>query len=381
VLDAQARMFTAPELRVQAQSLRMRIGDAGRVRCSELGERSEVRASPYLARVVSAYCLHFGEPELPEGMAAGAEQVAKIRVHVSWNGTDAQNAATESVLEEVLARTPWFHPRAQGEAELRLAGELGSTHSVTEAVREAPWFERVSYQDQESYLSPVDEPYLESESYTEQVPFTDYERREEACYEGEQGGTGTGTTRLCTHTFPVTRYRSEQRTRLVTKHRTRYETRYRTVTRYRDEPRVFRYEVNEHAVQYRGECHGALVTGALGNAASIHWSDAFTQTGDQHETTFVPSGVIPQHPVFLSDAEWLERASSALPEVVERAARDAWLSHFCAVSAPSEAPLAHAAARCAYGAPGRTPAWADGALRTLLNDDFAQLARLSLLSR
>jgi hypothetical protein len=382
VLDAQARMFTAPELRVQAQSLRMRIGDAGRVRCSELRERGEVRASPYLARVVSAYCLHFGEPELAEGTRAGPEQVSQISVHVSWNGrADTQDSTIQSALEQVLSRTPWFHPRAQAEAELRLAGQLESTHNVVPAVREAPWFEQVPYQDQESYLFPVDEPYLESESYREQVPYTDYERREEACHDDEQGGTGTGSSRLCTHTFPVTRYRSEERTRLVTKHRTRYETRYRTVTRHRDEPRVFRYEVSEHTAQYRGECHGALVTGALGDAFSVHWADTFTLAGDQHDVVFVPAGVMPQRPALLSDAEWLERASSILPEVVERAAWDAWLQRFCSPSAPADAPLAHAAARCAYGAHGRTPSWADGALRTLLNDDFAQVARLALPSR
>ena len=369
VLEREARVLSAPELRAQAQAEHARVAEAGRARCAELAASPVVTASPYLSRWASAYCVHFSAAAWPD--RAAPEQVSQLSVHVSWNGTSDRDALrSELAIRDALARTPWFHAQATGRAELALTGELHSTHSTSPAVREAPWFERVPYESQESYLVPVEEPYLDTEDYDEEVPYTDYERRTETCYGYEAHGDSPG---LCTHEVPVTRYRTEHRQRLVQKTRTRYETRYRLVTLYRDEARVFRYDVVQHRAEHQAECHGTLQIGGPAQGVPVHWADSFTQEGDQHGVTFMPAGVTPSVFSALSEGEWLARASLALPAAVERAARDAWAREYCTPAPPPGAEPAHAAARCTHGARNNAPAWAHAALRELLRDDWSGL--------
>ena len=73
---------------------------------------------------------------------------------------------------------------------------------------------------------------METEYYSVQVPYTAYESQSYSCGDHK-------SHRTCTRSHSVTRYRTDHRTRFVTRSHTEYRNQTRTVTRYRDVPRVF----------------------------------------------------------------------------------------------------------------------------------------------
>jgi hypothetical protein len=93
--------------------------------------------------------------------------------------------------------------------------------------------------DHETVHESYQEPYDDTESYVEQVPYTEYRTRTELC--------GTAT---CTTSEPITAYRSERKTRTVTRHRTAWRTVTKAVTKYRSVPRSFHFEALEQIGHY-----------------------------------------------------------------------------------------------------------------------------------
>ena len=298
---------------------------AAEARCGAL-----VPETPYLTWIADRYCAHFGLartdalplPELRGGLVVDGS-VAGV--------TDAQRTNLASAVVAAFRASVWFAPGAPTVAA-RLEGSVAQTVESHEVELAAGWTETVSYTEDEHTQEAYQEPYEDTEQVmvTNQVPCGDT-------------------------TCPETSWESHS----VTKYRTAYRDVTTTVTKYRDEPRVFRYR----AMQSTQRDTAALrVHTELADAAV---DDDFVERGYDHDVTFAPAGVAPQRPDLLSQGQLVDREQGKLAAAM-RAALDArFVAQFCAEASFT----AETAARCLYGDPSHPPPGARAALAAVFAGD------------
>lgn len=313
--------------------------------------------SPYLARLTSRYCAHFGtQAPLP---ALLPEIVGGIAIAGAVSGmTDEQRARLEVAVESALRSTPWFAEEGPARARVALGGHQAVAYGSAQVARTAPWSETVRYTERESYQEPYQESYQESyqepyqESYTVQVPHTEYHTESYSC--------GYGSTQsTCTRTVSSTSYRSETqyRTAFRTAHRTAYRTAYRTawrdVSKTREEPRTFEFAAIEETGNYSGTWSFAVALGASSGPLDVVVADSHREVGYDHDVTFPAANVWPTRAQLPSFDGWFARLLAQLTTVLPARLTEHWGTSFCQM--PSFG--AETAARCAYGAvlpgPGR----------------------------
>lgn len=356
-LELEARLtrvkdvLALPELAHVARKLDAELARRARAACSRLGPLD----GPHTRALVRRYCRHLRvapPPALPlPETFNGLELTAAVREVEPTRAT-----ALARRLEDAFAGSP-FHDAA---ARATLRGALGGHFRVGFASRrvtvDAPWVEQVPYTAHETYQ----QAYTDYETYTTQVPYTVYESYTYNCGSGSQ-------YRSCTGSRPRTQYRSETRTRPVT----RYRPATRVVTRYRGEPRVFRFD----AVRVTGSYDDALTLRIQLDAGApllVRAGTLVIKEGLDHDASFPPAGVHPSRPN-LPDAEtWWGEASAALERALLGTLRGLWQSRFCAAPRYD----VESAARCLRGADAPLPEPVAAALMTSFGADARRLASL-----
>jgi hypothetical protein len=237
--------------------------------------------TPYWRWLLARYCGHWGQardlPVLPnlrsklvvEGVVAGE--------------TEAQTEDLRVRLADAFKASVWFAANARVTAHASFDGRVATSFESHPVALSANYTEQVPYTDYETQQESYQEPYNDTETYTEQVPHTEYQSQTHSC--------GDST---CTDSVPVTVYSSETRTRTVTKYRTAYRSVTKPVTRYRDVARVFSYQGIERSGSYASTLRVRVDRDVPVTAAAVN-TPGHTVHGVDHDVTFTPAGVFPQH--------------------------------------------------------------------------------------
>ncbi len=310
------------------------VRTAGAAACTSLEPRA---TTPYVSWAIASYCKHFGVDDvkvLPrsnlrtgvmiEGSIVGIPPEETVRIREALTG-----AFRESV---------WFAPSAARSARGNLGGKLTATFNAKTVSRTANWVEQVPYTDYETRQESYQEPYNDTEYYQEQVPRTEYHSESYPC--------GSST---CTRSVPTTVYSSESRTRTVTKYRTAYRSVTVPVTKYRDVPRSFTYEAVERSGRYVSSLRIRIDRESLDAAAEI--SGDFFEHGFDHDVTNVDAGVSPSRANLPALADFTAREEGRLRAEL-RARLDArYAELYCSTTSFT----VEEAAACAYLAPAKVP--------------------------
>lgn len=333
-------------------AIRSRVAQHAQGRCVQL-EAATREVGPYARALAERTCLAMEAS--PSAHVTLPHQVARVVLAGSVQGVSA--ALLESLragVSQAIAKSSLFDPAAQAALEVTVAGFVRYGVSRAPVMRSAGWTEQVPYASTETYQESYQEPYADQEYYTERVPYTTY-------------------TYSNGHSVPTTQYRSETRSRTVTKYRTQYRTRTRPVTRYRDEPRIFSYPAVHVEASYEAgftsEIHAPLLRTFSIAAARTASDDAY-----QHDASFAPAGVRPSSgdvrdlpSLFADDVAFVANrfASGWRATTLDSACKGAG---FASVDA---------GARCVWLAGGDAPDAAFLALRPVFGADVPAMAELT----
>ncbi len=358
-LAAHATLLRRAELAPTLAAVSPSVVASGREVCSSAAARIHPD-TPYYARIAARLCRHFGgivslEPPLPYVVSS-----LTLAGHID-GASEEDRARVFAAVQRGLEASPFWDAAAGRVATVTLSGHNRAAYDKQSRTITRPWVEQVPYQALETYDEPYTEYYPETETYDEQVPYTDYETQSRPC----------GNT-TCTESVPVTRYRSESRTRTVTRQRTAFRQRTRTVTRYRDEDRIFTFEALELSGAYDADLSATIDVKQDLPPFVVHFSAQETQRGLEHDTSFPPAGVTPSHTLLPTASAWLAGRTGALAGETGRTARDHWLRAFCARGAFA----LEEASRCAYGSPQSLPSAARAALADAVGPDVDLTLRL-----
>jgi hypothetical protein len=342
---------------VDFQNWRREIEDSvhgvGRTKCDALVPRA---TTPYWSWVVASYCRHFGGGEVK--IVTRANLRTGLVVEGSVVGIPVEDTSRiRTTLAGAFRESVWFSPDAPKSAHALLGGKMAAMFEAHTVAKTANWTEQVPYTAYEDAQESYQEPYTDQESYSEQVPHTEYKTETHPC-----GSTS------CTETHPETVYSSETRYRTVTKYRTQYRTVQKAVTRYRDVPRSFTYEALERtghyvsALRIRFDRDSPEVTAEIKNDSFEH--------GFDHDVTNPDAGVSPERANLPTLATLIAHEEARLKAEVKVKLDGAYREAYCS---GSQYTLEEAAA-CSYLAPADVPAAVHAALRGAFGDDEMQLA-------
>lgn len=348
------------ELAPVAPELDRLVAEAGARTC--VASTAKAGEQPFALAVVAAYCKRVGGPMPP--WRARPLLVSELTIEGDLAGSPAaERPETERVVASAVERSVWYAPGGAARARAVVGGSVGAAFTARPTELTRSWTERVPYRDVEQYQESVQVPYTETEHYTEQVPYTDYETVNEPCPSGRG---------VCPRSRPVTRYRSESRTRQVTRTRTETRERTRPVTRYRDEPRVFRFQATKHEGRYEVNATVVVQLGQGSRPVTVRHTDEHAETAFEHDAEFEPAGVHPERGELLAATAWRSRQRAKLGELVTRALDAAWLGAYCTEAVAS----VEEAARCAHARPNPAPQAVLAQLGQLVDDDPELVLRL-----
>ena len=347
VLDARRGALPFDDFAALWPLLENELTTAATARCkSVLPGRPE--DAPYLASLVSAYCITLRAPA-PAPVALGL--ASGLQVAVSVEGmTEAQHSAAQRLVSALFAESAWHDYASPSQLTGEVTGKNEYRFTTREEELEAPWQESVSYQDTETYQ----ESYTEMEHYTEQVPTTVYRTESYRC--GSYNAPST-----CTRQVPSTEYRTQSGTRPVTKQRTAK----RNVTRYRTEERLHTYRALRRDGAYQARWQVELQFGQLpgGPALRIPVTVSASQYGYDHDETFEAAQLAPGRANLMTSAAWFDYVLGQLEDKVRDQLEARWRATFCNLSSYD----AETAARCARGS--QPPAAARAALAAVFGGD------------
>lgn len=328
-------------------ALRGEIAAAGQSRCAAMAP-IDPAAAPYLARMAAAYCQHFGV--VAPALAPMPDSVNGVAVTGEIAGmTVSQRALLERALQGWLRESPWYEPAAATRATTALEGEQSVSFAQAPIRLSAAWTQRVSYQ--------VDVPVEELvvvRSYTDDGW---YPGMVSPSIQFEPSSTKAAPAKKAATTPQETTYRTPPRIFL------RVEPRKitRTVTRFREEPRVYRYDATARTARYQASWELSLDVGASPLALRIDAADR--KTGLDHDAEFAPAGIEPSRAGLDSADVWTRRVLLRLAAELPPRLVAQWNASFCAEPTFT----AETAARCARG--GEPPAPARAALEPLFGAD------------
>jgi hypothetical protein len=321
----------------------------------------ELASSAFLRQFAATYCNGLEAPWPQESHVPFTISRFDVDVHV--NGlTAADNERLVAELNTVLRKTAWYSPSTTEVGRAQIEGSLTSDFFAEDVVMSAPYSVRIPYLDIESYQEPYDESYLATEYYTESVPTTVWSTESYSC------GTYT-RPQTCSRRTPHTEYRSESRSRPVTRHRTAYRSEERTVTRYREEPRTYEYQAREHHGRYAAAWRVAIEGPGWPSPLHAQFRRDDAQTAIEHDETFEPADLVPSHLRLRSHATWADQQIRYLARELIDTMTNAWTHTFCAKGSYD----AEEGARCVYGDGDNAPIRAKDALRSAFHGDLIDL--------
>jgi hypothetical protein len=313
---------------------------------------------PYWSWLVDHYCAHWGvrleERPAPPDLRAGLVVAGTVD-----GETDQEVARLRAALAAGFEDSVWFDARASGTARAALGGRIAVTFGAHPITLKKNWTEQVPYNEWVTTSEPFQEAYDETETYTEQVPYIEYRTVSQPC----------GDT-TCTESVPETCYRSETRTRVVTRYRTAYRDTTRLETRWRDEPRVFEYQATQRPGHYVAAVRVHIDGGVPEVLATA--TDDTTSSGIEHDVTFAPAGVHPEHADLVGRDLYIRTEEDVLRTRFVRALDDSFRRVHCSASSYT---LEEAAA-CAYLDPRGAPPAVRAALREELGDEEPLVVQL-----
>jgi hypothetical protein len=333
-------------------ALRGEISASGQARCAAMAPIVP-DASPYLARLAAEYCRHFGVvapelPPLPDG-------VSGLTVTGGITGMSAaQRARLDRALQDFLRASPWYEPAAGTRVTSTVAGSQSVRYAQAPITLSAAWNLRVSYQDEvwsEELVPTVSSTFSgEVNRSTYVAPHPQYE---------------ASAKELPPDRAPPERPAPQEKTPAQGKPGYTYRmvprAVRRTVTRFRDEPRVYRYDAIARTARYRATWDLAL---ALGPAPlELHINAGDRRTGVDHDVEFAPAGVEPSRARLDDLDRWTQRVILRLAAELPPRLVAQWGLSFCREAAFT----AETAARCARG--GEPPAAARAELERLFGAD------------
>ncbi len=272
-----AELFAHPELDQWRASIGAAIHAAGRDVCSRIAPTT---TTPYWSWIANRYCTHFNiravEPMRLPNLRAGLAVMGTVQGTASGE-TERMRIA----LANAFKSSVWFAPDGAAPVRATLTGSIAAQFDSRSVTRTADYTEQVPYTDYETVQESYEEPYTDTEYYTEQVPHTEYRSESYSC--------GDST---CSRTVPETVYRSESRTRTVTKYRTQWRPVTRPVTRYRTENRTYTYSGIEHYGRYQSNLR--LVLGADFDGLVAQVQQNTSEEGFETDASFAAAGVYPQ---------------------------------------------------------------------------------------
>jgi hypothetical protein len=340
-LARHATTLDLAELGHRRAELAATIHTAGLASCAQL-TGSTSATMPYWTWLVDRACAHWGGPRLVVPVLP--HQVSRLDVTGAIDGARGdQNAQLRESITAAFRASVWYAPSAPATVRASLTGTIAATLSSRPVRLTAEWTESVPYTDYETSQESYQEPYDDTEWYWEQVPYTNSD----------------GTTS----------YRSEHKSRTVTKYRTAYRSVTNPVTKYRDESRTFEYEATHREGHY-ASAFRVDFDGALRDLVPSIASD-FGTTGIDHDVTHSPSGVTPRRANLMTFADFVAREQHRMRARVLAALGEHYRRVFCA--APTY--TLDAAAACAFFDPKDVPRPVQAAVRAMLGPDEPHLMR------
>jgi hypothetical protein len=343
-----------PELAAVGPELDAEIAAAGAKTCTKATQTAAEH--PFALELVAAYCKAVGGPMpawKPRPLLVGGVVISGGIIGTPPN----EQIELERAVSSAIEKSVWFTAMTDARAKVQLQGNVAATFTREQTELARPWTEQVPYEATETYQVPVSVPYVDTETYREQVPYTAYENKYESCHPPRTG--------MCTVTRPVTRYRDEQRTRQVTRMRTEYRTEVRQVTRYRNEPRIFRYPATKHEGRYRSTFFVSVDMGSNLRPIDARGSAEDGRVVHEHDAEFGSAGVHPERANLPSDLWWRQQQRDRVRDELLTSLERSWVQSFCSEGASS----IEEAARCARARPKPAPAAVRARIVELIGDD------------
>jgi hypothetical protein len=324
-------------------AIHVQLSEAGRAHCTRY---EAIGATPYWRWLTARYCGHWSAkrpvPILPDqyrGLIVDGEIAGETGDEASALRTALQDAFTKSAL---------YAPSGGGEVHATIDGHLAVHYSSQQVTLTASWTEQVPYTDYETQQESYQEPYDDTETYDEQVPTTEYV----PC--GDM-------------TCPQTVYHTETKTRTVTKYRTAYRDITVPVTKYRDEPRTEDYNATERMGSYKSAL--SVQIGAV--TASIE--TATSESGYDHDVTIEPAGVSPSRANLTSHEQFAAHEAATLADRFVERLDAAYVQQFCGLPAFT----LEQAAECAYAGAAHVPAAGQAVLAQVFGGEVSFLATVT----
>ncbi|MBM4398300.1 MAG: hypothetical protein FJ087_21750, partial [Deltaproteobacteria bacterium] len=318
LLDRARDAFFSSEDLARFQFRRQGVVAAGAQHCESLWLLASAR-SPHFAAFVARYCAHWGvEKHVPRQLAerGRAELVSGVYGTPRVGGLQGGEAAElMAAAERALVASPWHDPHGHQ----RLAVEaIGGVVFVRNGV-------------EESFVQP----------YAEQVP---YEAMEEYC-----------------EWVQVPRFVMRDGVE-VTENESRCSTRTRFVTRYRVEPREYRYPGWRYRQTMQARIE--LNTSVAGLPIRVVRSDEGEEADTAHQVDRPEIGVRPDPLALTPRSDWMRRQVAAVEADLGARLDEAWSSWYCIPA--DDGPLDAAAEqvfRCLRSRRGSPPPFVDSWFR------------------
>jgi hypothetical protein len=381
-LGGHADLLARADFGGRGASIYEKVRTVGRTWCGKLAGDA---TTPYWRWLMDRYCTHWGVAN-----RVGTVELANLRSDLLVHGDVAGQSEAETVVlreavRDAFRASVWYAPNAANPAFAKVGGKVAIAFSQRPTTLHTTWTEEVPYTDYETSQESYQEPYDDTESYSEQVPYTATETKSVPCGCTNSRGKDDCGPSNCTETETVTKYRTEWKTRTVTKYRTQWRTVTNEVTKYRTVTHPYSYSATELGGTYHSTLNlrvtapestdqpwreGASTSSEelLGVTAAVELADS--ATGIDHDVTFGPADVSPTRANLPSREYVLERETGRLQARVVAAFDERYAKLYCTAPRYDR----EAAAACAYLDLTRAPAAVRTVLRGTFGGDEAYLA-------
>ncbi|TSC33698.1 hypothetical protein [Corallococcus sp. Z5C101001] len=329
-LDRKRALLAHAEMAPIRRDVEEAVQQGGESTCAKL-KQTLSGAAEHWTDLVSRYCAHYQQPAprarmFPEALGVPAWQASMDGI----SNDVVQYLMTR--LSGAFEASPWYSEASTRQVPLTLAGSLSEQRTSQPVELTAPWTERVPYTDHEDRTATAEVPYTVEESYEDK---------------------GQMKKRLVRQTKTV-------------EYKTTVE-----VTKYRDVSRSFDYHALRRGVEY----HFAVVAqGILQDRhapLAVKAEKALSASGYEHNITFEPGGVRPQHFERPDKEGWLDAELRGYEQTFFQSLLARWQDSFCKASIFAR----EEAARCARGG-AELPGPAKQSLLDTLGDDAGRVHQL-----
>lgn len=275
-----------PDARVD--ELKQQMNDGGKRSCASF-KSEPIGGKPDLARLLKAYCEHWGE-EGPSRTLAKTQELAPysndalLKPAVTRLRPD-QEIFLQDELRKSFEQTAWYDSRASRGLELKVNGQLDQTHTIQPEARTQVYAEE----------EPYDERTLVTK--TRSVPYTDY-------VDGK----------------PVTNYRQETYSEIE------------TITRYRTVHHSYHYT----ALKHQQTLSLRLATGytLAGQPLSLDLNQTSEASGYEHDENHPSIGLSPSRPNLPNPDDWVRAQLSRFAADFKAKSIARWQEAYCQPVSP-----------------------------------------------